>query len=223
MAKRVRPAKRPVGSPRRRGTRSAAPAQKAEPQSGARPAEAAFVGPSAPLRPAADAIALFQRAMEALQRHEYAAGAAAFREVVERFPSERALLDRARVYIDLCERELRKRPVQPQTIEERLTAATAALNNADTSGAERLVRAVLAEDARQDLALYLLAVIESRRGDAEAALTRLADAIAASPDASAQARFDPDFEWLRDTDWFKRLTNGRNHTETGPRRGRRTR
>ena len=35
------------------------------------------------------------------------------------------------VYLALCERELARRPVEPRTTEERLTAATAALNNGD--------------------------------------------------------------------------------------------
>ena len=43
--------------------------------------------------------------------------------------NERALLDRVRVYLDLCERELRSRAPEPRSIEERLTAATAALND----------------------------------------------------------------------------------------------
>jgi uncharacterized membrane-anchored protein len=161
--------------------------------------------------------------MEALQRHAYRDAAAAFRNLQAGFPSEGALLDRARLYIELCERELRKRPAQPQSLEERLTAATAALNNGEVAGAERLVKSVLTEEPRQDLALYLSAVIESRRGDANAALTRLADAIAVSPEAGAQARFDADFEWLRDSERFRQLTDGGGPGPGGPRRGRRTR
>ena len=181
--------------------------------------------PLAPPRPAADAVAVFQRGMELLQRHAYRDGAAAFREIVDRFPGERALLDRARVYIELCERELQRRPTPPRTTEERLTAATAALNDGESGRAERLVRSVLAEEPRQDLALYLLAVIEARRGDAEAAVARLGDAISVSPEASAQARFDPDFEGLRGNESFRRLTESANGQQAAgtARRGRRTR
>src|SRR5690242_21101227 len=90
--------------------------------------------PSQPVHPT-EAIALFQRGMEALQRHSYSEAAAAFNAVVMGFPSERALLDRARVYLELCQRETNKRPAVPKTIEERMTAATAAPNKGDDQAA----------------------------------------------------------------------------------------
>jgi len=159
-----------------------------------------------PPGPAPEAVALFEQAMEALQRHEYLAAAGHFRILLDQHQSERVLLDRARVYLGLAERELSRRPVEPRTLEERLTAATAALNNGDHDGAETLARGVLAEDPHQDLALYLLASIEARRGLYDAALSYLGQAIAISPEAGAQARFDPDFELLYDTEAFRELT-----------------
>ena len=169
-----------------------------------------------------EAVSQFQLAMEAMQRHAYADAARAFRGLVEQFPAERALLDRARVYLDLCERELRRRPAAPRTVEERLTAATAALNDGDLTRAEQLARSVLAEEPRQDLGLYLLAVLEARRGATDAALLRLRDAIAASPEAGAQARVDSDFEALFANETFRALTEPRpnHHGGRRPRRGR---
>jgi len=144
--------------------------------------------------------------MQALQRHQYGQAAGFFRSVITQFPAERALLERSRVYLAICERELERWPAEPQTVEERVTAATAALNNGEEVRAERLARAVLADDPRHDLALYLLAAIEARRGAVDAALSYLRKAIDVSPEASAQARHDPDFEGLRQTDAFRELT-----------------
>jgi tetratricopeptide (TPR) repeat protein len=160
--------------------------------------------PPAPL--AAEAVGLFQTGMAALQRHEYLPAAEGFRSLLSRFPGERALLDRARVYLGLCERELLRHPSQPMTAEERLTAATAALNNGDEGRAEGLVRTVLAEDPGRDLALYLSAAICARRGRRDEALDHLRRAIAASPDVAAQAALDPDFDGLRDLQAFQSLT-----------------
>ena len=155
---------------------------------------------------APDAVQAFQPAMEALQRHRYSDAAAHFRALIDHFPAEQALLDRARVYLDLCERELRKRPANPQTSEERLTAATAALNNGDDARAENLVKAVLAHNPEHDLALYLLATVEARRGNVDQALSNLRRAISISPEVSAQARHDEDFHALRDSAQFRELT-----------------
>jgi hypothetical protein len=144
--------------------------------------------------------------MEALQRHQYAPAAESFAALMTTFPGERALLDRARVYLELCQRELRRRPAELGSPEERLTAATAALNNDDEVRAEALVDSVLAEDAEHDLALYLSAAIHARRGKADEAITVLRRAVAVSPDAGAQARLDPDFESLHQSDVFVALT-----------------
>lgn len=156
--------------------------------------------------PPTEALAMFQRGMEALQRHAYKDAATAFDAVVMGFPQERGLLDRARVYLELCARESARRPPAPKTIEERLTAATAALNNDDDAAAEELARSVLGDDPKHDLALYLLAAVFARRGSTVDALDFLGRAIALSPEASTQARTDDDFASLHDEDAFWTLT-----------------
>lgn len=156
--------------------------------------------------PAPEAVRCFEVGMAALQRHHYMVAAEAFSTVLARFPEERALLDRARVYLDLCDRELRRRPTQPTTPEERLRAATAALNDGDEARAEGFVEAVLAEQPEQDLAWYLSAAIQARRGRREDALAQLRRAIALSPDVAAQAALDPDFDSLHDCEAFHAVT-----------------
>src|SRR5579864_7357871 len=142
--------------------------------------------------PSPEAVRVFQAGMEALQGHRYTDAAQAFNSLVTGFPAERALLDRARVYLDLCARELRRQPAQPTTAEERLTAATAALNDGDEARAERFVQAVLAEQPDQDLALYLSAAIHARRGRRDEALASLRQAIAPWPHRRPRSRAGPD-------------------------------
>ena len=161
--------------------------------------------------------------MEAMQRHAYAEAVRSFQAVLMGFPGERALIERTRVYFTLCERELNKRPVTPRTVEERLTAATAALNNGQDENAAELVRSVLGDDPKHDLALYLLAAVHARKGDREEALSLLGKAIAITPEASAQARSDADFDSLHDLEAFWSLTEPP-APPAGPRRsGRRAR
>ncbi len=172
--------------------------------------------------PASEAVSLFQRGMEAMQRHAYADAARAFQGILMGFPGERALVERTRVYLALCERELNRRPVAPKTTEERLTAATAALNNGNDAEAAELARSVLGDDPKHDLALYLLAAIQARKGDHQEALSLLAKVLAITPEASAQARADVDFAGLRELDEFWTLTEPP-AAPPGPRRARRAR
>jgi len=202
MAKRARP--RPVRADRKAARPDSRPAKLTLQPT---PVVAYPAATSAPPGPAAEAIASFQRGMESLQRKDYRAASMSFRDLLERFSSERALLDRARVYLDLCERELQRRPPNPTTIEERLTAATAALNNDDDRRAESLAKSVLADQPDQDLAIYLLAAVEARRESIDAALELLTRAISLSPEAGQQARYDPDFDSLHDSELFWKLTD----------------
>jgi Tfp pilus assembly protein PilF len=150
-------------------------------------------------------VALFERGMQRLQRHDYEEAADDFRTLLATYPTEAALRERSAVYLALCDRELARRPADPRTLEERLTAATAALNDGDDERAGRLARTVLDEAPQHDLALYLLAAVAARRGAAVEALDLLRQALRANPEIRAQARHDADFEELRDLDDFRDL------------------
>mgnify|MGYP003351691994 FL=1 len=143
--------------------------------------------------------------MKDLQKHDYAAAVGTFKKLVADFPNEGFLADRARVYLELAEREVRKRAGGLGTVEERLTAATAALNNDRDDDAARLAESVLKEDASQDLALYLLAVIAARAGRTDEAIARLRDAMEINPECRLQARQDEEFDPLLDLAEYQQL------------------
>ena len=189
--------------------RSAEPERAPNQQSSAtKSAEAAIVATSvltSAARPAPEAVSLFERAMRALQRHQYSDGADAFRGLLSTFPREGALCERSLVSLAVCERELSRHPAEPRTLEERLTAATAALNDGDDSRAETLAQRVLSDAPEHDLALYLLAAVEARRGATDEALHLLSRAMTINPEIRAQARHDEDFEDLRDMEAFRDL------------------
>ena len=155
--------------------------------------------------PAAEAIAAFERGMTALQQHRHKDAAGIFKALLDQFPTEGSVADRARVYMEFAARELRKSPSGGGSIEERLTEATLALNNHNDAEAVRLATGVLKEDASQDLAEYLLAVVASRGGDIETALAHLRRAIAINPECRLQARQDEEFDPLMDSDDFHLL------------------
>jgi Tfp pilus assembly protein PilF len=149
---------------------------------------------------------LFERGMRALQQHDYQGASRQFTAIVEDFSVADGLADRARVYLDLCNRELDHRSdVQLESLEEQLTAATAALNDDEDERACELAQSVLNSAPDHDLALYIMAAVHARRGSLEAALDFLRRAIAASPDVGAQVRHDADFECLRGSLDFQTL------------------
>src|SRR5262245_33302536 len=101
MAKRVRPHS---GLNDRKAVRSAAPSA----QSGQNARAASILPPApqiqTPPAPAAEAVALFERGMQALQQHAFSQAAEHFHALLDKFPAERGLRDRSQVYLSLCER-----------------------------------------------------------------------------------------------------------------------
>jgi tetratricopeptide (TPR) repeat protein len=134
--------------------------------------------------------------MRALQEHRFAEAAEAFRTVLSQYPEEKELNDRVRLYLTLCERQLRGSIPQPRTVEERLYAATIAINAGQADTALEHLAAVVADDPEHDGALYMLGVAHALRNDTAAALSYLQRAIARNPDNRALALQDGDLERL---------------------------
>jgi tetratricopeptide (TPR) repeat protein len=150
---------------------------------------------------------MYERGLQALQRRDFAASADALRLVIERYPDERELLERARLYLKVCERELEPKEPAPKTPDEWVYAGTVALNAGDESTALRHVQRAIAEDARHDHAHYMMAVIATRRGDPVGALSHLRQAVSLNPETRALARQDPELESLRDDAAFKSVAD----------------
>ncbi len=148
---------------------------------------------------------MYERGLQALQRRDFAASADALRNVIERYPDERELLERARLYLKVCERELEPKEPAPKTPDEWVYAGTVALNAGDEATALRHVQRALTDDPRHDHARYMLAVISTRRNDVAAALEHLRQAVSLNPENRPLARQDPELEPLRNEAAFKSI------------------
>lgn len=194
---------RKKASPRR--ANAVKPARKAAPKPAAvaaapTPAEA----PPAVRKPGFyEAVAIYERGVQALQRHDFQGAAGFFRTVLEKYPEERELLERARLYLRVCERETSRQPPTPKTPAEQVYAATVALNSGDHTGALDHLQQALDEDPNSDHAHYIMAVALGMRSRADEAIEHLGQAIALNPENRSLARQDPDLDVLRDHERFK--------------------
>jgi tetratricopeptide (TPR) repeat protein len=160
--------------------------------------------PSPPRKPGFyEAVAIYERGVQALQRHDYATGADLFRTVIDKYPEERELLERARLYLRVCERETQRQAPPPQTAGEFVYAATVALNAGDHSGALSHLQRAISADADNDHAHYIMAAALSLRGRSEEALQHLQRSIALNPENRSQARQDPDLDNIRQHQGFR--------------------
>jgi tetratricopeptide (TPR) repeat protein len=138
-----------------------------------------------------------------LQRHDYGGAAELFRTVIERYPEERELLERAHLYLRVCERETARQTPPPQTSGDHIYAATVALNAGDHAGAVSHLQRALTADQDNDHAHYIMAATLSMRGRRDEAIHHLKRSIALNPDNRTQARQDPDLDNIRDHEEFR--------------------
>lgn len=160
--------------------------------------------PPAPRKPGFyEAVAIYERGVQALQRHDFSAGAELFKTVIDRYPEERELLERARLYLRVCERETARQAAAPQTAGDLVYAATVALNSGDHAAALSNLQRALSVDANNDHAHYIMAAALSMRGKRDEALDHLQRSIALNPENRAQAMQDPDLENIRGYEGFR--------------------
>jgi tetratricopeptide (TPR) repeat protein len=150
-----------------------------------------------------EAVAIYERGLDALQRHDYNGAIALLESVLRLYPEEKELHERVRLYLNICRRQVTPREAVPQTIDERLYASTLAINGGKYDEAISHLHLVRDEDPDNDHALYMLAVAHAQRGEHAEAMAHLERAIALNPENRALARRDPDLEPLRQDESFR--------------------
>ncbi len=157
--------------------------------------------PPPPPRPGhLEAVALYEEGVAALQAHEYARASAILRSVITRYQDERELHERVRLYLNVCERHMTPRAASPSTPEERIFAATLAVNAGNYDEALEHLRTASTESPEHDHALYMLASVLALRDQVDEAVPLLLRAIELNPDNRSLAKHDPDLEVLRQFD-----------------------
>lgn len=155
-----------------------------------------------------EAVIVYEKGVEALQRHDYQQAIELFESVLTRYPEEKELHERVRLYLNICQRHAAPQPKMPLTVDERLYASTLAINGGRYDEAISHLRLVRDEDPDNDHALYMLAVAHAQRGEHAQALAHLERSIALNPENRAMARQDADLEPLRADDAFRHALDG---------------
>jgi tetratricopeptide (TPR) repeat protein len=116
---------------------------------------------------------------------------------MSRYPEEKELHERVRLYLNVCDRHMAPRGASPSTPDERVFAATLAVNAGQYDEALEHLRAASAASPEHDYALYMLASVLALRDEVDQAVPLLLRAIELNPENRAMARYDPDLEPLR--------------------------
>jgi tetratricopeptide (TPR) repeat protein len=168
-----------------------------------------------------EAVALYEEGVAALQSHEFSRASALLRSVLSRYPDERDLHERVRLYLNICERHMAPRAASPSTPEERVFAATLAVNAGNYAEAIEHLRIATSEAPEDDHALYMLASVLALQDDLDEAAPLLLRAIDLNSDNRARARHDPDLDALREVDSIRTALDVTSHAKAERRKSRR--
>ena len=145
----------------------------------------------------------YQAAVQLLQQGKYEKAAAAFEKLLPNAPME--IMERCRVYIVTCHRQMEKHNLNFATPEEHYDYAISQLNTGYYDEAREQFQSILLSHPDIDYAFYGLAVLDSITGRAQDCLNNLARAIELNPRNRLQARADNDFQSMVDDPRFTEL------------------
>ncbi len=151
------------------------------------------------------ALAAFGQAMKEFHKGDMEKSVASLKGVIEKFPSERELVDRARIYLTLAQKRPRRDAVSLKTFEDHFQYAVYKINQGDPAAALKILEKALEFKTEEGKVYYLMADAAVLAKDLEPALEHLRKAVQKDKVFSILAQNEPDFEPLWEDKRFKVL------------------
>jgi len=146
----------------------------------------------------------YDRGVAALQKKKLEEAERHFIDLIQKYPEEKELVDRARVYLTVCERQRRDQAPALTEPEDFYYAAVLEKNRGNVAEAiEHLQRAAKKNGGGK--VDFLLACCYAQKGDLEVAVDHLQKAIAEDQRNRILARHDRDFDPVREAPEFQKL------------------
>ena len=145
----------------------------------------------------------YETAVRLMRDGKYDKAKATLEALLQSGPGD--LVDRVRVHLAACERQMKKNVISFDSPEEQYDYAISLLNTGYYEDAREQFEAILMQHPSADYAYYGLAVMHSLTSRAEECLEQLSRAIELNPGNRIQARLDSDFQEMADDPRFTEL------------------
>jgi tetratricopeptide (TPR) repeat protein len=145
----------------------------------------------------------YQSALELMQQTKFARARTMLERLISDAPPE--ILERVRIYLSICERNVQESQLEFGSSEEQYDYAVSLLNQGNFEEARDQFESILNSTPEADFAHYGMALLSSMTGQSEEALEHLTRAIQMNPAIRIQARSDPDFVDMADDPRFTEL------------------
>ncbi len=147
----------------------------------------------------------FEEAIQLLHSKSLKKARDAFQNVIDTYPDEKEMADRARKYIKICESNRARHKQALDSAEDYHTRGTFRLNEGDFDGAIEDYQEAIQLDTKSDYLPYSLAAAYGLKGETASAAKALDKAIKMNPENRAHAVNDDDFGGMIDDPLFQTL------------------
>jgi tetratricopeptide (TPR) repeat protein len=151
------------------------------------------------------AISLYSQGIKEFRREDYEKAISSFENLMENYPDEHELVDRAKVYLSICKRGSRKEAISPKTLDDYIFYGQMKINQGDYDGALKLLEKALEFKRDEGRVYYLMAIAYVQSGRPDDSLEALKKAIQKDKSLAILSQNEPDFEPLWEDKRFKVL------------------
>lgn len=151
------------------------------------------------------ALAAFGQAMKEFHKGDMEKSIASLKAVIEKFPAEREIVDRARIYLAIAQKRPRRDTVSLKTFEDHFQYAVYKINQGDPAAALKVLEKALEFKTEEGKVRYLMADASAIANDLEPALEHLRKAVQKDKVFAILAQNEPDFGPLLEDKRFKLL------------------
>lgn len=151
------------------------------------------------------ALSLYSQGIKEYRHQDYEKAISFFENLMETYPDEHELVDRARVYLTICKRGFRKETISPRTLDDYLFYGQMKINQGDYDEAIRLLEKALEFRRDEGRVYYMMATAYVQSGRPDDCLEALKKAIQKDKSLAILSQNEPDFEPLWEDKRFKVL------------------
>ena len=155
------------------------------------------------------ALAAYSMCMKAFHKGEHQKAAEMFKEFLSKHSSEKELVDRAQIYISICEEQLKDKSIKLRTFDDYYQYSVYKINCGEYEEALKLLQKALELNPQEGKIFYLMADAHCLMGNTEECLENLKKAIHLDKHFGILAQNERDFEPLWEDKKFILITRAK--------------
>ena len=152
------------------------------------------------------ALSAYTQAMKAFRKRDCARASQLLKTFKEKYSAEKELVDRAQIYLSICEGRQQKEKIQLKSLDDYFQYSVYKMNQGDYQEALKMLEKARQMNPKEGKILYLMADVYCLLGNNEKCLDHLKKAIQMDKFFSILAQNESDFEEIREDKRFKLIT-----------------